>query len=219
MTTELCDLTRYRYALFDMDGTLVDSMAYWKQLPEDYLAAHGVVLDDAGREAIARSRGYGEILGYFASRGVTADLPSLFAFVTTKMAYYYENKVKAKPGTRELLDALKEAGCRMGILTMTPHADVNICLGKTGLAPYFEFVLTMEDTEDKSGKEGTRIFEMALDCFGGAKPAECLFFEDSLYSIRTAREMGFPIVGVSDPWAKFEETEIRALSDLYLDLG
>ena len=69
------------------------------------------------------------------------------------------------------------------------------------------------------GKEAPGIFEEALRRFGGADPTECLLFEDSYYSIRTAAAMGFRVVGVEDAWAAFERDKIAAAVGEYLDLG
>lgn len=207
------------YALFDMDGTLVDSMGYWREMPLEYLAEVGIRPDEAGLRCLETARGYGEVLSYLASVGITATLPEMIRFTEVHMARHYAEDVRVKPGAVALLDTLRAAGCRMGIITLTPHAGAALCLAKTGLAPYFEFVLTPEDMTGGGGKEAPGIFEEALRRFGGADPAECLLFEDSYYSIRTAAAMGFRVVGVEDAWAAFERDKIAAVVGEYLDLG
>lgn len=207
------------YALFDMDGTLVDSMYYWKQMPAAFLAERGMSIPPADQARIGASRGYGEILTYFASRGVVCELSDILTFVAQRMARHYAENVRAKQHTRDLLTQLRAAGTQMGVITMTPHADVEICLERTGIAPYFSFVLTPEDMPCGSGKEDPEIFCEALRRFGGARAEDCLFFEDSCYAIETAVSMGFHTVGVADPYAAFERERILARVSAYLDLG
>ena len=207
------------YALFDMDGTLVDSMGYWREMPLEYLAEVGIRPDSAGLRTLETARGYGEILAYFASVGIPATLSDIIRFAEERMARHYTEDVRVKPGAPALIETLKGAGCRMGIITLTPHADAAICLAATGLAPYFEFVLTPEDMTGGGGKEAPGIFEEALRRFGGARPSECLLFEDSYYSIATASAMGFRVVGVEDAWAAFERDRIADSVVEYLDLG
>lgn len=207
------------YALFDMDGTLVDSMGYWRRMPLEYLASVGVTPDPEVLRRMETARGYGEVLSCLASLGVHATLPEMLQFVQTHMARHYAEDVRVKPGVPALLDRLRAAGCRMGIITLTPHESAAICLYKTGLASHFEFVLTPEDMPSGEGKEEPGIFEEALRRFGGAVPGECLLFEDSYYSVRTAKAMGFCTIGVKDAWAAFEHDEIAATVEEYIDLG
>lgn len=207
------------YALFDMDGTLVDSMGYWREMPLEYLAEVGIRPDEEGVRRLETARGYGEVLSYLASVGISATLPEMIRFAEGHMARHYAEDVCVKPGAVALLESLRGAGCRMGIITLTPHAGAALCLAKTGLAPYFEFVLTPEDMTGGDGKEAPGIFEEALRRFGGVSPSDCLLFEDSYYSIRTAAAMGFRVVGVEDAWAAFEREKIAAAVVEYIDLG
>ena len=207
------------YALFDMDGTLVDSMGYWRQLPLEYLAEVGIKPDAEGLKHLTSARGYGEIIAYFASLGIHTTLPEMLRFVATHIARHYAEEVQVKPGVPALLESLRAAGCRMGVVTLTPHAGTSVCLTKTGLAPYFDFVLTPEDMPGGGGKEEPGIFEEALRRLGCEKPQDCFVFEDSYYSIATAAKMGFCVIGVRDAWAAFEEEKIRASVAEYLDLG
>lgn len=207
------------YALFDMDGTLVDSMGYWRRMPIEYLTARGIRPDAEGLRRIETARGYDEVIAYFASLGISATMPDILRFVEAQMARHYRDEIRVKPGVPALLDTLRAAGCRMGIITLTPHAGAELCLSKTGLSPYFEFVLTPEDMPGQCGKEEPGIFEEGLRRLGCAAPGECLFFEDSYYAIKTAVAMGLRVVGVEDAWAAFERDRIAAAVGEYLDLG
>ena len=206
------------YALFDLDGTLVDSMAYWKRMPLEFFASHGLTVDEAAGKRLLASHGYGEIIDFCRECGVDVTLPELLEFLHLRMSVAYERKILPKPGALPLLRALRDAGCRMGIITMTPHRDAEVCLARHGLTPFFSFVLTPEDMPDGSGKEEPGIFERALEKLGGARPGECLFFEDSLYAVETAHRMGFRVLAVKDPFAAHAREKIDALAEQTLDL-
>lgn len=206
------------YALFDLDGTLVDSMAHWKRLPLAFFASHGLSVNEAERNRLLASHGYGEILDFCRERGVNVTLPELMEFLHLHMVDAYEREIPLKAGALPLLHTLRDSDCKMGLITMTPHRDAEVCLARHGLSPFFSFVLTPEDMPDGSGKEEPEIFELALEKLGGARPGECLFFEDSLYAVETASKMGFRIMAVKDVSAAYARERIDALAEQTLDL-
>ncbi len=204
------------YALFDMDGTLVDSMTYWMLVPLEY--AHTLMPDmtPEQQEQIYLNSTYSGMQELLSSWGVEITIPDLINTSAELMCAYYRDKIDLKRGVPAILEKLKANGTKMGIITMTPHRDVELCLARTGLDQYISFVLTPEDTTDGSGKEKPEIFGLALEKLGATSPQECMFFEDSLYAARTAHELGFYLVGVYDKWAESEEVE--KISDLFLNL-
>jgi HAD superfamily hydrolase (TIGR01509 family) len=84
---------------------------------------------------------------------------------------------------------------------------------------YFDFVLAREDTPAYTGKENPLIFELALARLGCEKPSDCVFYEDSLYAIATAHNMGFHIRAVEDRWDADDRAKIEALADEIYDFG
>ncbi len=204
------------YALFDMDGTLVDSMTHWMRAPLSYARAVLPNLTEEMARRVYLTHDYADIRDLLASWGAEVSVPALIRASEDAMVEEYLHHIDAKAGVPALLASLHHAGTKMGIITMTPHHEVEICLARTGLDRYFSFVLTTEDTSDGSGKEKPEIFGIALEKLGCKSPAECMFFEDSLYAARTAHDMGFYLVGVYDRWA--ESDKVRALSDAFLNL-
>ncbi len=204
------------YALFDMDGTLVDSMTYWMTAPGEYVRR---VLPDITAEqeaALAETRTYVGLLEKLVSWGVRVTVDDIIHASEDLMMEHYRKDITTKPGAIPLLEELFHAGTKMGLITMTPHRAVDICLAKTGLDKYFSFVLTPEDTSDGSGKEKREIFDIGMARLGCEHPSDCLFFEDSVYAAKTAHDLGFYLVGVYDAWA--ENEAVRDISDDYLNL-
>ncbi len=207
----------YAYALFDMDGTLVDSMAYWMKAPLEY--AKGLLPHMTEEELVSfvKSPTYTGLLEALETCGVTISVPELMHAAEKLMYNYYQTEIQAKPGAIPLLEKLHSDGVKIGIITMTPHSDVDVCLAKTGIDKYISFVLTPEDTSDGSGKEKTEIFGIALEKLGGVKPEECIFYEDSWYAAKTAHEMGFRVVAAYDKYAEWEKLKTFADEEINLD--
>ncbi len=210
------------YALFDMDGTLVESMTYWAREPE--MCCHqlykesGAACSQSAFVAfninVRKAVTYRDLLEALAEVGVQITERELARKTEESMLSHYENDIDVKPGVIPLLEELQAAGTKMGIVTMTPHYDVDACLKKTGLGKYFSFVLTPEDTSDGSGKEKPEIFDIALKKLGCRNASECMFFEDSYYAVYTAKNMGFYMIGVYDDWSR--DPRVEQLSDEFL---
>ena len=207
------------FAIFDMDGTLVDSMPCWYSLHGDYVRARYPDTPPHVLKDIEAAWGFENIFAAFLRHGIAFTREDYFSFLEERMGYYYSQVVEPKPKTKALLEGLKKAGCKMGVITMTPHRGADFCLAKTGLAPYFSFVLTREDTPDGSGKEKELIFRMAMEKLGCEKAEDCAFYEDSLYAIKTAHKMGFYVRAVEDRWGEETHREISALADEVVSLG
>ncbi len=212
-------MTDKPFALFDMDGTLVDSMPLWNSLHVTYAKE---VRPDLGEEEIAylqSLRGFGQVSRGFEKLGIPGTKEKVMAYMEDKMGGYYTTCVRLKPGAKLHLEHLKQQGIPMGIITLTSHEKAAICLKHTGLDRYISFVLTPEDTPDRTGKEDTVIFEMAMERMGCRHPRDCAFYEDSLYSMKTAKAMGFYTVGIQDRWNAYTEQRAKWYTDAILDWG
>jgi HAD superfamily hydrolase (TIGR01509 family) len=211
-------MKQYPYALFDMDGTLVDSMTYWRTAPIVLTEQVTGPLPEARRAALIGARTYGEAERILASWGIHMDRAEMTERANRLMGEHYQNDVLPKRGAIPLLEELKKQGTNMAVLTLTPHREAELCLERTGLAPYFSFVMTPEDNPTGHGKEEPGIFRLALQKMGCDDPAKCAFYEDSYYAIRTAHALGMPIFAVADKWAEAEKELILPLCEEWLDL-
>ncbi len=212
-------MKQFSYALFDMDGTLVDSMEHWMRAPMEYARKLLPDMTEEVANEIIRTPTYTGMLQVLEKHGVSISVKELMQASEHIMLDYYQNEIDAKPGAEPLLKKLQAEGVKMGLITMTPHRDVDICLARTGLGKYISFVLTPEDTTDGSGKEKTEIFGIALKKLGCEDPCECMFFEDSYYAAKTAREMGFYVVATYDSFAEWDKLISYADEQINLDHG
>ena len=183
-----------RGAIFDMDGTLLDSMWIWEQYASQYICSRGLVpapgLDD--RLATATIEAAAELLRreYHLPESAAAVVADIEQTVTR----LYE-RVVPMPGVMVMLEAFRAAGVCMAVATLTERADAERVLGRLGILPYLSGIFTC--TEVGAPKTRPDVFDAALSALG-TRRAETAVFEDAPYALRTAHAAGFPTVAVGN---------------------
>lgn len=200
-------------AIFDMDGTLLDSMPVWDTLSEAYLLGKGIRPPEDLYEII-RPLSVTQTAEYFrAQLGLTLSAEEIVREINGSIAHKYTDEVPLKPYVREYLQQLKNSGVRMCVATATAKPLAVAALDRTGILPYFDFVLTCP--EAGQNKDAPAFFEQALARLNTPRE-ETVVFEDALYAMRSAKEAGLYVVGVSDPSASALEEKIRRTADKYV---
>ncbi len=204
---------KYPYAVFDLDGTLLDSMPAWQDLGSRYLRS----------KKISPPENLGQILGgltleeaaaYFKQAfGVSGTVPEIVEEAYGLMRLEYEEEIPSKPGVRIFLARMRESGVKMCVATASNASLAASALKRLGLYEYFAFILDCE--ESGSGKNSPAIYDQAAGRLGGSRE-NTLVFEDALHAIVTVREAGYYVIGISDPAQKEKEGAIRELSHYYL---
>lgn len=198
------------YAIFDLDGTLADSMGFWRQFGREYLAGCGIdnpptaVLDQTKSMTVTEAAGL--FLRTFHLQGPAADIA---AEMNAVMAGHYHRDIPLKPGVRAYLDRLRFKGVRMAVASATDRTLVEACLRRLGVLSYFEFVCSCEEVG--AGKERPDVFLEAARRLG-APPRDIAVYEDSLAAVRTAKAAGFHTVAVYDPYSEAEWSALQALA-------
>lgn len=204
-----------KYAIFDLDGTLVDSMPFWKNLSREYLIAKGV--KDVPADILERIRPLTvkESAGLFIDElGIGGTVESVAAEINSMMGEHYKNDVPEKPGVEGYLKMLKEKGVRMCVASATVEELIDACLDRLGLLRYFEFSLSC-DTVGK-GKSSPLVYQEAARRMGAAA-GEAAVYEDSLLASATAKNAGFYLCVVADPANADTWDELCAIGDEALE--
>ena len=200
-------------AIFDVDGTLLDSMSIWDTIGADYLRSIGYIPRQNLNE-IFKNMSLLQAAEYYRNEyGVTLRVEEIMSGVNAMLEQFYQYEAPLKPGAAELLARLRQNRVKLCIATATDRYLVEAALARCGVLSYFGEIFTCNGVGH--GKDEPHIFEAALR-FLGTERAETVVFDDALYAIRTAKEAGFPIAAVYDTHEK-SQTEVRALSDFYLE--
>lgn len=200
-------------AIFDLDGTLLDSMFIWDTIGADYLRSLGLEPRPDLRETLRNMSLYQAACYYQQEYHVPGTAEEIMAGVNRMIEHFYVDEVQVKPGVPQFLERLKERGVRMCIATATARHLVEAALERTGIRPYFGTLFTC--TEVGHGKDEPYIFHAALD-FLGTEQSRTLVLEDALYAIQTAKAAGYTVAGIFDP-SEPDQEAVKALSDYYID--
>ncbi|MGN0993730.1 MAG: HAD family hydrolase [Butyricicoccus sp.] len=200
-----------KFAIFDMDGTLIDSMGYWQRLGIEYLTGKGVTGDLTDVLERIKPMTMTESAALFSAEFGLAGTPAeLAAEMNGIMETHYRADILLKPGVAAYLAALRADGVRLCVASATAPDLVAACLERLGVLDHFEFLLSCEEVG--AGKDKPDVYLAAADRLG-AQPGEAAVYEDALYAARTAKEAGFYTVGVYDPSGEAHWGEMTALAD------
>ena len=204
---------KLKYAIFDLDGTVLDSLPIWDNLGVDMLRSQGYDPDPAlGRQLKIMTMTDGAQLCKDLFQ-MPQSIEEIAALVEDQAKLAYNTVIGPKPGAENFLKRLKEAGIPMFIATNTRRDLVEDGLRRNGLELYFEGILTCPEV-GQGKKEGPAVYEESLRILGGTKE-NTVVFEDALHPIRTAKKAGFRVAAIYDSSSEGEHEEIKALSDFY----
>ena len=199
-----------KFCIFDMDGTLVDSMPAWKSLSRDYLEArdrHPTLEQLIRMGPMTMLEGASYLMETFGLEGPPEEIAREMNAI---METHYRTDLPLKPGVEQYLKQLTAKGVRLCVATATAEPLALACLERLGVAEYFDFILSCEAVG--KGKTQPDVYLEAARRMGSA-PGDTAVFEDALYAAQTAKEAGFYTVGV--PEASYEQDwpALAALAD------
>ena len=205
-----------RGAIFDLDGTLTDSMYIWLKAPVDLVRRYGGdPPEDLARDL--KEMGRREAAEYLRSRfSLPATPEELMDALNDLVTEEYRSRVPMKPGADRLLAQLAARGIPCCIATASEAFQARSAMERLGLWHHFRFAVSCVQY---GGKTRPDIYLEAARRLGTA-PAETVVFEDALHAARTAHEAGFRVCGVWDASAEEDQAAIQDLADWYVrDLG
>ena len=197
-----------KYAIFDMDGTLIDSLVFWKNLATEYLTIKGILQIPADILEQIKPMTMSESAELFRREfGLTGD-PE--AEMNAMMEEHYREDIPLKPGVAEYLRKLQRRGVRMCVASATAEHLMESCLTRLGVRQYFEFLLSCETVG--AGKRSPLVYQEAARRLG-AVPGQIAVYEDALYAVQTAKEALFHVVGVFDSGSAGNWKTIEKIAD------
>lgn len=199
--------------IFDMDGTLIDSMKMWEHIAADYLKMRGyqpeknlgVVL-----KKMSLMQGTEYVIQTYEMKESAEEIIKGINELAIKK---YENELPAKEGALELIQYLDKHKVLMCVATASDAHLAKLCLERLGMLKYLKGVYTCG--EIGVGKDDPEVFLYAQRMLGTPKEFTYVF-EDSLYAVETAKSAGFPVIAIYDEASKEDERMIKAKADYYI---
>lgn len=203
--------------IFDVDGTILDSMHIWIEPQNRLFAKYGFALEDLSKE----EKGKIEALSVEAMCQYIVDEIAKDMTFDEVMKYFediiytgYRDKLIAKPGNLEILKKLKDEGFSMSVASSTPYKYLEMALKRLGIYDYFDFFATPELLDMK--KSDPEFWQYSIKKHG-VEPNNCVLFDDALYAVKAAKKEGIVTVGLEDfPWNENEWDHIKKEADMTL---
>ncbi|MBE5961327.1 MAG: HAD family phosphatase [Lachnospiraceae bacterium] len=200
--------------IFDLDGTLVDSMWMWKQIDIEFLNRYNIEIPDDLQRAI-EGMSFSETAGYFKERFEIPEDVETIKSIWNEMAYLkYKNEVPLKEGVLSFLQMLKKNGIKTGIATSNSRHLVQTVVESLGVEEYFDAIHT--SCEVAKGKPAPDIYLYVADKLEVA-PEHCLVFEDIPQGIMAGKNAGMQVCAVQDEFSRDIEEEKRSLADYFIE--
>ena len=198
-------------AIFDLDGTLVDSMPMWRKVGTVFLESRQIEPEKNFMEKF-RTMSLMETAHYFRENyGVTDEPEAIVKEFEDIVFKDYENTIPLKDGVLDMLKEFKSKNIKMIIATATNRHLVLPLIKRLELEDYFDGLITCK--EAGRGKDSPIIYQKALELIG-VKKENSAVFEDSLHAIKTAKKDGFFVVGVYDDESRERWDIIKERCDL-----
>lgn len=207
-------VTNSKAAIFDLDGTLIDSMNVWNDIDEDFFASHNLAFDPEYQKNIGH-KGLKEIAIYTKERYKLIESVDEIISIWMNMAKeHYSSKIPLKEGVVPFLEFLESKNIKMGIATSNSLELTDLVLTHHDIKKYFSKIVTVNEL--KTNKESPDIY-LCISSFFGLKPSECVVFEDLIVGIETAKKAGFKTIAVKDAASIDNLDALNKKADLVID--
>ena len=203
---------KIKAAIFDLDGTLIDSMPAWQGIGEEYLRGLGIEPLENLDETL-KTFTFEQSATFFREHyGVALSVEDVVSGLEKVIEKRYVTDIPLKSGVRELLERFAADGVKMCVATSANRKHAESALRRLGVLDHFSEVFVCGELG--CDKTEPTVYRLALERMG-TKKEETVVFEDACHAIVTARNDGFPTVGVFDAF-ETEQSKIKSTADYYI---
>jgi len=207
-------MLKFKAALFDLDGTLIDSTHIWKEIDTAFLSKRGLALTDEYTKAIV-AMNFGQVAEFtkeWYNLDESADeiVAEWFEIAVSK----YENNIKLKPYAKEYLLDLKKQGIKIALCTASNKRLFEPVLKNTGVYHLFDELVSTEQVERGKGFPDVYLYAADKLC---VDPCDCIVFEDILAGVIGANAGDMISVAVYDAESKGDMDEMKNQADYYIN--
>ena len=198
--------------LFDFDGTLVDSMPTFASIMQGILDEHHIAYGD-DLIKIVTPLGLHDSAVYYTQLGVPLSKDEILSRMQERMLDAYTYRIPAKENVIPILQELKKRGCSLNVLTASPHMTMDPCLKRLGVDGLFAIIWSCDDFG--MTKSQPDIYKEAAGRIGVAVE-DCVFFDDNIGALQTAKAAGMHTVGVFDPTGEDFAKQMKLTAERYI---
>lgn len=203
----------FKAVIFDLDGTLVDSMDIWSKIDEEYLKSFGLEVPANIQKEITHLS-LTETARYFKEKFDIKDSINSIIDKWNRMAFnHYSNNVSLKEGVLDYLKQLKENNIKIALATSNSVPLLEATLKNNGIYEYFDAISTSEEV--KKSKENPDIYLLSAKKLN-VDPKDCIVFEDIPQAVKGAKLAGMTVVAVYDKSSEDSKEELITIADKYI---
>ena len=200
-------------AIFDLDGTLFDSMFIWDTAGEIYLRSIGIEPREDLQKVLKPMSLLQSATYIRECYQISLTVEEIMDGVNRTVEDFYFHTVQPKKGVVAFLEQMKKQGVRMCIATATDRYQVEAALKRCGMESFFSEIFTCTDVGH--GKDEPIIFQKAMEYLGTTK-ADTVVFEDACHAAKTAKDDGFITVAIFDSY-ETKQAELHSVSDCFIE--
>lgn len=199
--------------IFDLDGTLLDSGAIWKDVDKKFFKKRNIQMPEDYGKTIAHM-GFDNASKYTKERFNLEESPEeIIKEWENEVIYGYQNEIKLKDHAKEFIKLCKSKGCILTIATANQENCYLPCLKRNDIFDYFTKILDVKNYKD--GKKSPQIYLDIANSFS-LKPEEILVMEDISTALKSAKEGGFITCAVYEKTSD-EENLKKTIADMYIE--
>ena len=200
--------------IFDMDGTLIDSMWVWEEVDVDYVKRYQLVEPEGFYEAI-EGMSFTDVAKYYKKTfpQIRDSVEQIKADWMEMGFRLYRDEVELKSGVKEFLEELKKRGIKIGIATSNDRDMTEMVLEARGILQEFDAICTSDEV--KIGKPAPDVYLKAAEDLG-VDPKDCLIFEDVSAGLMAGKSAGMKTCAVADKFSEDQIEKKRALADYFI---
>ncbi|MDY6915807.1 MAG: HAD family phosphatase [Candidatus Cloacimonadota bacterium] len=210
----MIEINKVKAVIFDLDGTLIESMDIWHQIDENFLQKRGFAIPKELFQDVENGNSMREIAIYFKKKfNLNESISQIMKEWNSMAEKYYREKIKLKPQVAEFLEILHRKGIRIGLGTSNSEFLAKLVLQSNEVLHLFDIIVT--GSRKIRGKPFPDIF-LKITKKLNVHPAECVVFEDTIVGIDAAKNAGMKVVAVYDEFSKKEWKEIKLQADFHI---
>ncbi|NEZ47667.1 HAD family phosphatase [Clostridium niameyense] len=207
-------MNNLKAAIFDLDGTLIDSMDIWNKIDTDFLTKRNLKVPINLKEEI-ETLTFEEGATYFKNRFKLTESIEEILEEWNNMAYKeYAHNINLKKGAKNFLNLLKYRGIKIAIATSNTTPLVNAVLKNNNILNLFDVITTIDEVS--RGKDFPDIYLLTSKKLN-IDPKNCIVFEDILPALKGAKAAGMKVVAVYDTYSSKCKKQMESLADLYIN--